>query len=70
MGKEGWKNFRVLDYRSHAIGIGSATDSAAYIQVERENDQAKFWGCGIDTNIEQAGLLALVSAFNRAWAGK
>ena len=24
MGKEGWKNFRVLDYRSHAIGVGSA----------------------------------------------
>ncbi|MCD8298679.1 MAG: hypothetical protein LUD39_02830 [Opitutae bacterium] len=23
-----------------------------------------FWGCGIDTNIELAGLLALVSAFN------
>jgi 2-isopropylmalate synthase len=70
MSKEGWKNFRVLDYRSHAIGIGSATDSAAYIQVERESDQAKFWGCGIDSNIEQAGLLALVSAFNRAWTGK
>jgi len=25
---------------------------------------------GIDTNIEQAGLLALVSAFNRAWLAK
>jgi 2-isopropylmalate synthase len=70
MGTQGWKNFRVLDYRSHAIGIGSATDSAAYVLIERESDRAKFWGCGIDTNIEQAGLLALVSAFNRAWEGK
>jgi 2-isopropylmalate synthase len=67
---QGWKGFRVLDYRSHAIGVGSATDSAAYIQIERDSDKVKFWGCGIDTNIEQAGLLALVSAFNRAWAGK
>jgi 2-isopropylmalate synthase len=67
---QGWKGFRVLDYRSHAIGVGSATDSAAYIQIERDSDKVKFWGCGIDTNIEQAGLLALVSAFNRAWTGK
>jgi 2-isopropylmalate synthase len=67
MSSQGWKNFRVLDYRSHAIGIGSATDSAAYVLIARESDQRKFWGCGIDTNIEQAGLLALVSAFNRAW---
>ncbi len=66
MASQGWKNFRVLDYRSHAIGVGSATDSAAYVLIERESDQQKFWGCGIDTNIEQAGLLALVSAFNRA----
>ncbi len=70
LGSQGWKNFRVLDYRSHAIGVGSATDSAAYVLIERESDRAKFWGCGIDTNIEQAGLLALVSAFNRAWEGK
>ncbi len=62
-----WKNFRVLDYRSHAIGVGSATDSAAYVLLERIPDSKRFWGCGIDTNIEQAGLLALVSAFNRAW---
>jgi 2-isopropylmalate synthase len=67
LNSQGWKNFRVLDYRSHAIGVGSATDSAAYVLIERESDRAKFWGCGIDTNIEQAGLYALVSAFNRAW---
>jgi len=66
MNSQGWKNFRVLDYRSHAIGVGSATDSAAYVLIERESDRVKFWGCGIDTNIEQAGLLALISAFNRA----
>jgi len=67
MNSQGWKNFHVLDYRSHAIGIGSATESAAYVLIERSGDSKKFWGCGIDTNIEQAGLLALVSAFNRAW---
>ena len=70
MESQQWKNFRVLDYRSHAIGVGSATDSAAYVLIERIGDSKRFWGCGIDTNIEQAGLLALVSAFNRAWEGK
>jgi 2-isopropylmalate synthase len=67
LASQGWKDFHVLDYRSHAIGVGSATDSAAYIQIEHETNRARFWGCGIDSSIEQAGLLALVSAFNRAW---
>lgn len=61
----GWKNFRLTDYRSHAIGRGSASDSAAYIQLERSSDGRLFWGCGIDPSIEMAGLKALVSAFNR-----
>ncbi len=60
------KNFNLIDYRSHAIGKGSATHSAAYIQVERNQDKQSFWGCGIHTSIEMAGLIALVSAYNRA----
>ena len=65
MDAKGWKNFKLLDYRSHAIGGGSATKSAAYILIQRTNDEKLFWGCGIHTNIEKAGLRALVSAFNR-----
>ena len=61
---QGWKNFTLRDYRSHAIGTGSATESAAYVSISRDSDGKVFWGCGIDTNIELAGLLALVSAFN------
>ncbi len=67
MANMSWKHFRVLDYRSHAIGAGSATDSAAYIELEREGDRTRFWGTGIDSNIEQAGIKALVSAYNRAF---
>ena len=63
---QGWKNFTLRDYRSHAIGSGSATESAAYVSISRDSDGKVFWGCGIDTNIELAGLLALVSAFNRS----
>ncbi|MCG8649505.1 MAG: hypothetical protein MI861_06720, partial [Pirellulales bacterium] len=62
--KAGWKNFHLTDFRQHAIGGGSATDSAAYVQLTNENGRA-FYGCGIDSNIETAGLKALVSAYNR-----
>lgn len=63
--REGWKNFKLIDYRSHAIGIGSATDSAAYIALEHPQTNTIRWGIGINSSIETAGLLALVAAFNR-----
>lgn len=65
--QKGWKNFTLLDYRQHSIGGGSKTKAAAYIQI-RNKDGKVFFGCGIDANIELAGLRALVSAFNRASA--
>lgn len=61
----GLKNFTLQDYLQHAIGHGSATSSSAYILVQRK-DKKLFWGCGIDTNIEVAGMQALISAVNRA----
>ncbi len=63
--QQGWKNFRLVDYRQHSIGAGSRTLAAAYIQLEREDGSSCF-GCGLDANIETAGLRALISAFNRA----
>ena len=63
--QKGWKDFTLLDYRQHSIGGGSKTEAAAYIQIKHE-DGSVFFGCGIDANIELAGLHALVSAFNRA----
>ncbi len=69
LAENGLKKVSLKDYRSHALGgEGSASESAAYVCVERDADGAKFWGCGVDTNIELAGLLALVSAMNRAGA--
>jgi 2-isopropylmalate synthase len=62
---KGWKNFQLLDYRQHSIGGGSKTKAAAYIQIRR-HDGKIFFGCGINSNIELAGLHALVSAVNRA----
>lgn len=61
----GIKDFQLLDYRQHSIGHGSKTEAAAYIQIEK-NDGHCFFGCGINPNIELAGLNALVSAYNRS----
>lgn len=58
------KNFTLIDYRQHSIGKGSKTKAAAYIQIQFESKD--FFGCGIDPNIELAGLKALVSAYNRS----
>ena len=63
--QEGYKDFQLLDYRQHSIGGGSKTKAAAYIQI-KNNDGSVSFGCGINANIELAGLRALVSAFNRA----
>ncbi|WP_309399643.1 2-isopropylmalate synthase [Cerasicoccus maritimus] len=63
--KEGLKDFRVTDYRSHAITGGSASDAAAYVQIVNEATGKHYWGCGINPSIEVAGLKALVSAYNR-----
>ena len=62
---KGLKNFRLIDYCSHAIGSGSATNSAAYICLESQIDKRKVWGVGMHSNIEHAALDALVCAVNR-----
>lgn len=60
----GHKDFKVSDYRSHALRGGSDADSAAYVQIQSLTDGRLVWGCGVDTSIEMAGLKALVSAWN------
>jgi 2-isopropylmalate synthase len=59
----GLKDFKVTDYRSHAVRGGSDASAAAYVQVQAD-DGRLLWGAGIDGSIEMAGLRALVSAWN------
>lgn len=61
---QGVKDFKLTDYRQHSIGGGSATESAAFVQLQTKTGMMAY-GCGIDSSIEKSGLLALVSAFNR-----
>jgi 2-isopropylmalate synthase len=59
----GLKDFKVTDYRSHAVRGGSDASAAAYVQLQAD-DGRLLWGAGIDPSIEMAGLRALVSAWN------
>ncbi|MDX1679929.1 MAG: 2-isopropylmalate synthase [Akkermansiaceae bacterium] len=60
---QGMKDFKVVDYRSHAVRGGSDSNAAAYVQVQHE-DGRLLWGAGVDPSIEMAGLKALVTAWN------
>jgi len=59
----GLKDFKVTDYRSHAVQGGSDASAAAYVQVQHE-DGRLLWGAGVDSSIEMAGLKALVTGWN------
>jgi 2-isopropylmalate synthase len=63
LGNIGMKDFKVTDYRSHAVRGGSDASAAAYVQVQHE-DGRLLWGAGVDPSIEMAGLKALVTAWN------
>ncbi len=59
----GLKDFKVTDYRSHAVRGGSDASAAAYVQLQHD-DSRILWGAGVDPSIEMAGLKALVTAWN------
>jgi 2-isopropylmalate synthase len=59
----GLKDFKVTDYRSHAVRGGSDASAAAYVQLQHD-DGRLLWGAGVDPSIEMAGLKALVSGWN------
>lgn len=63
MEAQGWKDFTLTDYRSHAIKGGSGADAAAYVQLRHEDGRI-IWGTGLDSSIEMAGVRALVCAWN------
>jgi 2-isopropylmalate synthase len=57
------KDFKLTDYRSHAVRGGSDANAAAYVQLQSDDGRI-LWGAGVDPSIEMAGLKALVSAWN------
>lgn len=57
----------LVDYREHAIGKGSSTEAAAFVELKRP-DGSTLFGVGKDRNIVAASLKAVTSAVNRLLA--
>jgi 2-isopropylmalate synthase len=63
----GAKPFDIISYSEHSLGQGADSRAAAYIQIKSATGYVGY-GVGLDTNIELASILAIVSALNRAAA--
>jgi len=55
---------RVMDYQEHAIGTGTDTRAASYIEM-RIGDAPNGFGVGIHEDIVTSSFLAILSALNR-----
>ena len=55
---------QLLDYTEHTLGASSDAQAAAYIELKVNNQT--LWGVGIDGDISNASLKAVISAVNRA----
>ncbi len=62
--KHSGHELRVVDYVEHAIGYGSDTKAASYIELSNGQGKAMF-GVGLDNNITTATLKAIIAAANR-----
>lgn len=56
-------NFTIADFQEQTIGTGADAFAAAYVSV-KVND-ITYYGVGIDTNITQASIKAVISSLNR-----
>lgn len=62
-------HFTFVDYKEHAISVGSDSMAVAYILLRDDNGRDVF-GVGIDHNINLAPLRGILSAINRSVNGK
>ncbi|MBL8994705.1 MAG: 2-isopropylmalate synthase, partial [Spirochaetia bacterium] len=64
---DGAPAFRLTAYHQHALGSGSDSRAAAYIQIENAKG-ARFFGVGVDASTNLASIRAILSALNRSRA--
>ncbi len=58
-------DIRVLNYTEHALGEGSHTKAAAYIQMRDNKTGRVTFGVGVSANITRASIRGFFSALNR-----
>ncbi len=61
-------DYSINTYTEHALEVGSASKAVSYVEIIGENG-ASFWGTGIDTDIVESSIKALVSAVNNMFKG-
>ncbi len=64
LGKLGLPRFSIEDYDEQAVGKGEDARAVAYVPLQFE-DGSVLYGAGMDTNIDQAAVRAIVSGLNR-----
>jgi len=60
----GVPRFTVEDYHEQAIGKGAEAQAVAYVPLKLDDGRV-FFGVGMDTNIDQAAVKAIVAGINR-----
>jgi len=55
---------RIVDYHEHAIGTGTETRAACYVEA-RIDDAPTGFGVGVDRDIVTASFKAVLGAMNR-----
>ncbi len=57
--------FTLEDFGQNTRSATSKAESAAYVELKFNNGQISIFGCGIDTSITVAPILAVISAINK-----
>ena len=57
-------DYTISTYEEHALETGSSSKACAYVAIDATNDKT-YWGVGIDNDIINASVIALISAVNR-----
>ncbi len=60
------RKLHVVTYEEHSLTAGSTSQAIAYVGLEDRQDNV-CWGAGIDNDIIDASLNALLSAANRLY---
>lgn len=67
MSKSKLINVKILDYKEHALSMGSEAEAASYVYMERIDSLRKTFGVGVDSNITKSSIKAMISAINRLY---
>ena len=56
--------YKFIDYEEHALQTDSDSLASAYVVIADDEDN-RYWGVGVDSDITMASVYALITAINR-----